>query len=392
MRVAVVFMEYPHHQLTFAKSDVEGLRQKGLEVHTISLRGRHFSETETIFDVLTVDMFIKVVVSFFERTTYTFLLKVFSSIDSKRNLFALVYIIFRSLLAFQRVSDLKVDIVHLFWGHYPSVLGILCKEKLPALPVTMFLGAYDMERTASLTSVMVRLSDSIFTHSQLGKQKVIDKHGEAKKIFVVYRGTDLEKFVSQNVLKTPGRFLYSGRLKKEKRVDLVIKWFSTFKSIYPGATLEVMGEGPEMSSLKQTVSQLGLACSVNFTGHVGSGELIAGLRQASYMLFCSEKKGEVIPNAIKEAMACGCVPIVRRHPAIDELIENGKSGFIVEEECLADETARLILNTELDPVVINAGRKVAYKFNRTVTLGQQIMLWQRVVDSRRSLGSTSVFK
>ena len=43
------------------------------------------------------------------------------------------------------------EVIHLFWGHYPSVLGHLIKiNKLP-VKLSMFLGAYDMTQKLEIS-------------------------------------------------------------------------------------------------------------------------------------------------------------------------------------------------------------------------------------------------
>jgi glycosyltransferase involved in cell wall biosynthesis len=40
---------------------------------------------------------------------------------------------------------------------------------------------------------------------------------------------------------------------------------------------------------------------------------------------------EGLPTAIQEAMACGCVTVSTRHAGIPEAIDEGRTGFLVDE-------------------------------------------------------------
>ena len=49
-----------------------------------------------------------------------------------------------SFYMFEKLKKEKPDIVHLFWGHYPSLVGYLVKKNMPDTKLSQFLGAYDL--------------------------------------------------------------------------------------------------------------------------------------------------------------------------------------------------------------------------------------------------------
>ena len=55
------------------------------------------------------------------------------------------------------------------------------------------------------------------------------------------------------------------------------------------------------------------------------------MAESDIFLFLSSKAGERLPNVVKEAMLSGCICIVSNTPGIDELIEDGKTGFIIDK-------------------------------------------------------------
>lgn len=389
MKVAVVFMEYPHHQLTFAASDLEALRINGIGITTIALRGKSFSEDETFLDIMNIRMLKNVASLFLEKSTYSYLAKLFSSSNPGFGYLATFYVALRSLVAFVWIKSLQVDLVHLFWGHYPSILGLLLKEKQADFPVTMFLGAYDMERTPELTKRMVQSADLIFTHSQFGRRRINEIYGENREAIVVNRGIDLDKFQFIRTPRLSANFVYSGRLIRSKRVDLVIEWFKTFKMIEPGATLRILGEGPEYDSLRMIVDNYKLSDCIYFSGHVDSKQVGLALSEAQYLLFCSSKRGEVLPNAVKEAMACGCVCVVNWHPSIEELITDGINGFLVNEYALSEDKARSILAANAQCITDNARETVVSRFDRSKTISEQIYYWNIMLNEKASLKNSS---
>ena len=76
---------------------------------------------------------------------------------------------------------------------------------------------------------------------------------------------------------------------------------------------------------------LGIRESVEFRGQVTYDSVLAALASAEVLLFLSRHEAERLPNVVKEAMASRCICIVSRTPGIEELIPNGRIGFIVEQ-------------------------------------------------------------
>lgn len=64
------------------------------------------------------------------------------------------------------------------------------------------------------------------------------------------------------------RVLFIGRLAPEKNVQRVIQAFNEFYKDNENARLTIIGDGPEMLSLKKTVDELNLTKVVKFTGNI----------------------------------------------------------------------------------------------------------------------------
>ena len=58
-------------------------------------------------------------------------------------------------------------------------------------------------------------------------------------------------------------------------------------------------------------------------------------------IFVNSSRTESFPNALLEAMACGCAPIGSKVGGIPELIDHGRSGLIFESGSVEDLSAQL---------------------------------------------------
>ena len=118
----------------------------------------------------------------------------------------------------------------------------------------------------------------------------------------------LRASIAQNdtARQLPGpRLLTIGRLSPEKGLNLLLQAFARIKSKFPSAVLQVAGTGLCESALKAQGSELGIADSVQFVGHVASPAHLFGGSAA----FVLASRHEGLPNALLEAAAAG-LPIV----------------------------------------------------------------------------------
>lgn len=85
---------------------------------------------------------------------------------------------------------------------------------------------------------------------------------------------------------------------------------------------------------------------------------------------------EGIPVAIMEAMARGLPVLSTRHAGIPELVEDGKSGFLVPErdpDALAKKLAYLVQHQDLLPKMGRAGRNFIERHHDIEKLNDQMV-------------------
>ena len=179
---------------------------------------------------------------------------------------------------------------------------------------------------------------------------------------VIYNGVDSARLTPNAAerSKTP-LFVYLGRLKKYKRVDLVIRAFSQLN--LPEAALEIAGSGDYRASLERLVKSLQLTDRVKFLGFISEEEKIHLLRRAWASTLASPKEGWGISNL--EAAACATPVIAANSPGIRESVIDGQTGFLVPQDdatALAGAMRGLVESPSLVTSLGAAGRRFAEKF------------------------------
>jgi glycosyltransferase involved in cell wall biosynthesis len=127
------------------------------------------------------------------------------------------------------------------------------------------------------------------------------------------------------------RFLSMGRLDSEKRVDQTIRAFAGLPVDTP-AQLTILGDGPCRPELEALSRRLGQEGRIVFTGAVG--DVTPYLNEAD--VYVSTSVSEGMSNALLEAMSNGVMPVVSQVSGVDEIVEEGVTGFLFPP---GDETA-----------------------------------------------------
>jgi glycosyltransferase involved in cell wall biosynthesis len=172
----------------------------------------------------------------------------------------------------------------------------------------------------------------------------------------------------------------AGRLVPVKGFVEAIRALALVQSRFPGARLEIAGDGPSRSELEDEARALGIAHSVTFLGWQTSLE--PWLSRWDAVLQPSLDEG--LPLALLEAMAAGKPVIASRVGGMTEVIKDGMSGWLIppgDPTALSERLICLILRPDLRSSFGAAGRaRVAERFSiatmvhRTRELYEQLSL------------------
>ncbi len=121
------------------------------------------------------------------------------------------------------------------------------------------------------------------------------------------------------------RIVFVGRLAESKGLETLIGALPRVLEAFPGAELELIGDGPERAALEARVRDLRLGGSVSFSGFVA--DVAPRLAQADLMVSPSRIEG--LPLAVLEAMAWSLPVVASDIPGHRELIRPGETGTLV---------------------------------------------------------------
>lgn len=164
--------------------------------------------------------------------------------------------------------------------------------------------------------------------------------GLRKPVAVIPNGVDVERIRSVPPAELESDVIFVGRLIPEKGVGLLLRALVEVKKEIPDVQAIVVGDGPEREKLERLSSILGLKNNVAFTGFFQSHDDVIALMKAS-KVFVLPSRREGFGMVVLEAMASSLPVITLDAPmnAARFLVENGRSGFVIE----AGEFGRALL-------------------------------------------------
>jgi glycosyltransferase involved in cell wall biosynthesis len=184
--------------------------------------------------------------------------------------------------------------------------------------------------------------------------------------------------------------LYVGALIPRKGLHHLIAAFAGVAPEFPAARLVLLGSQANRryaAELKQQVNRLRLDEKTRFVGELSQVELAARMRKARVFVLPSISEG--LGRVVFEAMACGTPVIGSRVDGIVDMIEDGKTGFLVppaDEIALADRLRWVLEHPQEAQVMGRRGRAFAEAF---FSAGSYFNAYAKLLESAVAIGRQS---
>ena len=154
---------------------------------------------------------------------------------------------------------------------------------------------------------------------------------DADQISVIYNGVDAARASSPR--DEPPVILFAGRLTEQKNPLLLLQAFRRLPSkLQQKCEVHFAGEGPLQFPLEEELKNGQLSDCVKLLGH--RLDIAALMQRATVLVLPSKWEG--LPNVVLEAMAAGLPVIATAVDGIQELLEDGVTGWLVPSD---DEAA-----------------------------------------------------
>lgn len=266
----------------------------------------------------------------------------------------------------ERLHDDGVAHLHVHWASYPATVAYVI-HRWSGLPFSVSAHAYDIYMVPRMLPAKVRAARFVVTCARTNAdymRRITGPEADGK-VLVSYHGVDVTRFTPPDSApaRRPFTVVSCGQLERYKGMHLLVEACAQLRR--EGVDLEcwIVGDGPYRPVLERLVQTLAVGDCVHLTGPQPHAEVAALLRRADVFSLASELAGrrrDVIANVIVEAMAAGVPVVVSRIPGVEELIEDGITGYLVppnRTDALAEVLRGLLENPEGRRRVGLAGRR-----------------------------------
>lgn len=250
------------------------------------------------------------------------------------------------------------DVVHAFGGTAGFYAAIAAKlARVPAV-----FGGYRVEyKERGLIRLMNRFCDRLVDGWIVNSRAIADSMIESlgvkpEKFHIVYNGirpqqfrSTLSKSEAKRKFDIPDdRLVVSkvARLHPQKNHRMFLDMAAHVLENRPATHFMVVGEGALKQDLIAYAQSLGVSSAVTFTGNRPDIEDVLAATDISVLT--SDFEG--FPNVLIEAMSVGICVVSTDYPGIDELITDGREGFVVPRNnagAMASKICQLLDDAEL---------------------------------------------
>jgi glycosyltransferase involved in cell wall biosynthesis len=262
----------------------------------------------------------------------------------------------------------SIRYLHAHYANVPAKIALLV-HRLSGVPYSITTHAKDIFQNDPFASPKLheRLCRARFVvaNSRFSAEHIragLNGQGEVR---IVHNGLDLEAFPPRACAPAEPVILSVGRLVEKKGFADLIAACHILRQREVRFSCQIVGTGRLSSELKEQIRAQGVGDCVRLVGPLPQEVLCGYYEQAMvFGLACARAADgdrDVLPNAVKEALAVGVPVVTTRLEGMEELIEEGVSGLLVEPgqpEALAAKLELLLGDAQLRARLAAQGRKV----------------------------------
>lgn len=172
--------------------------------------------------------------------------------------------------------------------------------------------------------------DEIYPISVNAYQYLADKYGLKDKLNIERLGTEDYGYLSVSRSKSL-RIVSCSWLRPVKRVHLILE---ALKLLDVPIEWTHYGDGEEYHKLTEfakTIIKKNL--KISFAGRVNNDEILKIYKDKKFDVFINVSENEGVPVSIMEAMSVGMVVIATDVGGTNEIVDDGKNGYLLPKEC-----------------------------------------------------------
>ena len=182
---------------------------------------------------------------------------------------------------------------------------------------------------------------------------------------------------------------YVGRLSLEKGVMNFIKAMPLILKKQGNLKFFLGGNGPLRGGIEEELRNSNIAQKVELVGWIPHGKVADYLNELKLLVLPSYSEG--LPTGVLEAMACGTPVLATPVGGVPDIIKDGETGFIMENnspECIAKNAIRALDHPNLEKIAKNARKQIEKEY----TYESAVERYEKILKQIHKLNSSIVIK
>lgn len=296
------------------------------------------------------------------------------------------------------LDAIKPDLIHCQFGTLAQSVSRLNELGLVSAPMLVSIRGWDISqalrrRGRYLYLRPFRQKAFFLPVSNYFARKLIELGCPVNRIRVLRSGIVLRNFEFSPRFTDAIQELHLvciGRFVEKKGLSDAIEALRLLSQDGRKVRMTIVGWGALESDLRKQAVDAGVIELVSFVGQKSHPEVIEIMRDANVFIAPSitadDGDEEGIPNVLKEAMATGVPVISTRHSGIPELVQDGITGFLVNQRKPTEIAEAVVKLCEMPPdrrrQMCEAARKLVEKEYDSEAITSRLMqIYSEILDS-----------
>lgn len=381
MRIAYLTALYPAVSHTFILREVEGLRALGFDVVTASVRhpgAEHLRGTAEQEAARSSFYILKAA-----RQGLTFPRAILAALARPARLARALRLVWRlrapglraglyqifylaeALVLARHLEQQRVTHLHSHFAQASATVAMLAAE-LAQVPFSFTLHGpadlYEPQRWHLRQKIAGAAFVACISHFARAQGMLFSTPADWERLRIIHCGVLPEIYAPAPAAPKTGpetgtELLFVGRLAPVKGLRVLLAALARARETHPGLRLTIVGDGEDRAHLENLAKPMGEA--VRFTGYLSQTEVAERLAQADAFVLPSFAEG--LPVVLMEALAAGKTAIAPRVAGVAELIEEGRSGYLIhagDVEGLTQALEQLAADPEAGKALGAAGQEI----------------------------------
>jgi len=242
---------------------------------------------------------------------------------------------------------------------------------------------------------LFRTAEQLTVNSEFLRGRLLALGADPRRVTRYPVGVDLEAFSPRSPPRPRGadlRVLSVARLVEEKGIAVALRAVERLLQRFPTLRYDVVGDGPQRTSLERMARGLGVGARVHFVGAQPHDRVRQFHAEADVFLLPSvlgaDGSAESQGLALIEAQASGVPVVASAIGGVPESLRDGVTGHLFpagDSEALAERLTRLLAHSEQRVAMGRAGRAFAEQhFDRRRITDRLIALYRRLTTAPAS--------